>query len=282
MTDTSELDRAYEIERYLASPVGRLRRFVRDCALSAYSVVLRPSQVPVLRLLYCHSVFDHQRDKFESIIRYLQGIGEIISTDRVLDILHGKVPLLRSSFHLSFDDGLRNVVTNALPILREHGVPAILFVPTTLVSTPPGTYGDIRRILAASDANSEIVTWSDLEKALAAGFDIGSHTRTHARLSDTLKSATGIEDEVFGSKMDVERKLGVECRYMSWPFGRLQDVDDGVLDVVKKAGYKACFGAFRGHIEPGVTSRFRIPRHHFEAAWPLSHVKCFALGAGEI
>ena len=281
MTDTFELERAYKIERYLASPVGRLRQFVRDCALSAYSLVLRPSKVPVLRLLYCHCVFDHQRNKFESIIRYLQGIGEFISTDSVLDILHGKVPLLRSSFHLSFDDGLRNVVTNALPILREHGVPAILFVPTTLVSTPPGAFGDIRRILAASDANSEIVTWPDLEKARAAGFDIGSHTRSHARLSDTLMSATVIEDEVCGSKMDLERRLGVECRYISWPFGRLQDVGDGALDVVKKAGYKACFGAFRGRIEPGATNAFRIPRHHFEPDWRLSHVKCFALGAGE-
>lgn len=253
----------------------------RGLALSVQSLFMRPSDEPVLRLLYCHYLFVHQRKRFESVIRYLQSIGDFVSTDHVLDVLHGRKALQRNSFHLSFDDGMKNVVTNALPILREYKVPAILFVPTTLVSTPPGAYGEIRRILVTTDINAEIVTWGDLEKAREAGFDIGSHTRTHARLLHMQNSATAIEDEVFGSKADLERHLGTECRYISWPYGRLLDVDDDVLGVVRKAGYQACFGAFRGHIEPKLTNAFRIPRHHIEPQWPLSHVKCFALGAWE-
>ncbi len=238
--------------------------------------------MPVLRLLYCHYVFADQRKKFDSILRYLQSIGEFVSTDQVLDVLHGRSPLLRNSFHLSFDDGLKNVVVNALPILRDRGIPAILFVPTALVSTPNDKCSGIRRILATGNAKAEIVTWSDLEAARAAGFDVGSHTRTHARLSGGLSCVSDVEHEVFGSKADIERQLGAKCSYMSWPFGGLQDVDDDVLDVIKNAGYKACFGAFRGRIQPGVTNVFCIPRHHFEPEWPLSHVKCFALGAWEL
>lgn len=270
-----------ERDRYAASPLGRLRRLARGSVLSVQSLVIRPSKTPALRLLYCHSVFEHQRKRFERIIRYLQTIGEFISTDRVLNILHGGEPLERTSFHLSFDDGMRNIVENALPILCEHGVPAIMFVPTAIVSAAKGEFAEIRRVLAGSGADAEIVTWSDLEKMLAAGFDIGSHTRTHAMLADNLKSEAVIEEEIVGSKQDLERRLGFECRYISWPFGRLQDVGDGALEVVRKAGYRACFGAFRGHIQPGITSAFRIPRHHFEPEWPLSHVKCFALGAWE-
>lgn len=246
-----------------------------------YSHFVRPSDTPVLRLLYCHSVFDHQRKQFEAIIRYLRSIGEFVSTDHVLDVLHGRATLLRNSFHLSFDDGMKNIVTNALPILRDCGVPAILFVPTTLVSTPPGTFTEIRRILVTTDVNAEIVTWDDLEKARAAGFDVGSHSRSHARLLHIQNSAAAIEDEVLGSKLDLESHLGSECRYISWPYGRLRDVDDSVLQIVQRAGYRACFGAFRGHIEPNATNAFRIPRHHIEPTWPLSHVKCFALGAWE-
>lgn len=274
-------DLVEERDRYAASSLGRLKRIARSCVLSAQSIVIRPSKMPVLRLLYCHNVLDHQRKKFESVIRNLQCIGEFVSTDRVLDILHGRVPLSRNSFHLSFDDGMKSVTEHALPVLREHGVPAIMFVPTTVVSTSKGEFSEIRRVLAGASADAEIVTWADLERARADGFDIGSHTRTHALLTDGQKSESVIEDEILGSKLDLERRLGIECRYISWPYGRLQDVGDGALDVVRRAGYKACFGAFRGHIEPGITSAYRVPRHHFEPDWPLSHVKCFALGAWE-
>lgn len=246
-----------------------------------HSLFIRPSDEPVLRLLYCHYLFDHQRKQFEAVIRYLQSIGDFISTDRVLDVLHGRETLRRNYFHLSFDDGMKNVAENALPILRDLGVPAIMFVPTMLVSTPPGAFPEIRRILVTTDVGAEIVTWSDLEKIHEAGFDVGSHTRSHARLLRVQNSAAAIEDEVFGSKADLESHLGVECRYISWPYGRRQDLDDGVVEIVQRAGYKACFGAFRGHIEPKITSAFRIPRHHIEPEWPRSHVKCFALGAWE-
>jgi peptidoglycan/xylan/chitin deacetylase (PgdA/CDA1 family) len=260
---------------------NRLRNFARDCVLSVRSLVLRPSTAPALRVLYCHYVFDDQRKQFESIIRYVQSIGEFVGTDQVLDILHGRVPLERNSFHLSFDDGMRNVVTNALPILRAHGVPAILFVPTAIISSSSGQFEEVRRTLATTRLDVEFATWTDLEKARAAGFEIGSHTRTHARLSGILKSKNAIEDEIFGSKADLERHLGGECRYMSWPYGRLEDASNDSLDVVRKAGYEACFGAFRGRVVPAVTNACRIPRHHFEPEWPLAHVKCFAHGAWE-
>ncbi|HEY0282549.1 MAG TPA: polysaccharide deacetylase family protein [Rhizomicrobium sp.] len=234
-----------------------------------------------MRLLYCHYMLADQRKRFESVIRYIQSIGEFIGTDQVLDVLHGRAPLERNSFHLSFDDGMKSVFANALPILRAHGVPAILFVPTVVISAPSDQFEEIRRRLVTSKTDVEVATWDDLEKARAAGFEIGSHTRTHARLSDVLASKSAIEDEIFGSKMDLERRLGGECRYISWPYGRLQDVNEASLDVVRKAGYKACFGAFRGRVVPTVTSAFRIPRHHFEPDWPLAHVKCFAHGAWE-
>ena len=69
-------------------------------------------------------------EEFETIICYLQSIGEVI------EILEGKRPIKLNLFHLSFDDGFNNVVTNAL--LREHGVPAAFFVPTAFISAPTG------------------------------------------------------------------------------------------------------------------------------------------------
>ena len=72
--------------------------------------------------------------------------------------------------------------------------------------------------------------------------------------------------------------LGVECKYISWPYGRITDVDKASLGMMKNAGYQACFGAFRGSVIPKATDMFSIPRSHFEVHWPISHVKYFARG----
>jgi hypothetical protein len=91
-----------------------------------------------------------------------------------------------------------------------------------------------------------------------------------------------MEDEILGSKKELEANLNYECKYISWPFGKLTDADSKSLKMVKDAGYAACFGAFRGTVEPGTTDIFSIPRHHFEVQWPISHVEYFARGNMEV
>lgn len=248
--------------------------------MSAQSLALRPSKTPVLRLFYFHYMFGHQRGRFESFIRYAQSIGEFVSTDRMVDILRGRSPLEHNTFHVSFDDGLKCIIENALPILKEYAVPAIIFVPTTAVSSLDGTTRRVSPDYVVPVPGAGFASWDDLEKACAAGFRIGSHSRSHARLSLIWNSRTAVEDEIFGSKEDLESRLG-DSRYISLPFGRREDIEDGVLEIVRRAGYEACFGAFRGRIVPNVTDVFRIPRHHLEPDWPMSHVRCFVHGAWE-
>jgi hypothetical protein len=91
-----------------------------------------------------------------------------------------------------------------------------------------------------------------------------------------------LADEVAGSKREIEDRLGAPCRYFSWPFGQLKDFDRRALDAVVAAGYEACFGAYRAGIYPGApSSAFLVPRHHFEAHWPIDHVLYFAKGGRE-
>lgn len=258
-----------------------MRSLARHCALSTRGLISRPSNTPSLRLLYCHYVFDDQRRDFEAVVRYLQSIGEFIGTNEVLDFLEGRKPIEHNLFHLSFDDGFKNVITHALPILREYGVPAAFFVPTAIIAAPQEKVEEYCRVTTNYSSVIEMATWDDLEKACAAGFEIGSHTRTHVRFAAISTSKTAIDNEIFGSKADLERRLGRSCNYISWPFGRIADADAESLKAVEQAGYRACFGAFRGRVVPNITDRFCIPRHHFETQWPLQHVKCFAHGAME-
>lgn len=271
--------RLYPEARGYLSFRDRLRGIARHGVLSVIGPLSRPSPVPALRLLYCHHVFDDERAGFESAIDALMGIGEFISTAEVLDVIDGKRALTRHAFHLSFDDGFQNILTNALPVLRARRVPSLLFVATRIIDDP-SAFPHLQRLYPPGRKKVRHASWSELEAAHDQGLEIGSHARSHPYLSRISPSDRELEDEVMGSREDLQRKFG-RCDYFSWPYGGLTDVDQKSLAAVERAGYRACFGAFRGRVIPKVTDRFRIPRHHFEPNWPLSHVRYFAQGGGE-
>lgn len=231
-----------------------------------------------MNCLYCHYVFEDQRARFDELITQpqLKRIGSFVDADTCVDMLEGRVDIDGRYFHLSFDDGFRNVFTNAIPILGEHGVPATIFVPTDLL----GADWDRTRHYCLETTRYrgviEMMTWEDLKEIQSHGFEVGSHTRNHRRFVDISSTPDVLRDEILGSKQDIEEHLQTECRYISWPYGTVNDADEASLDMARKAGYRAVFGAFRGSVIPGRTDVYSVPRHHFEVQWPLSHVMYFA------
>lgn len=255
---------------------GKLRGLLRGLALSALDRVSRTRNTPFLRCLYCHYVFDDQIVDFDQLIATLCKVGTFVDTDTCVRMAKGEQAIDGKYFHLSFDDGFRNNFTNAVPVLNKHKVPGLFFVPSGLV----GADYDLTRhyCLETTEYKGviEMMGWSDLAEILSSGHELGSHTRTHARFSAISGEPSVMESEILGSKQDLERRLGFTCKYISWPYGRLSDADARSLEMVIKSGYEACFGAFRGEVEPGKTSLCAIPRHHFEVQWPQSHVMFFA------
>lgn len=264
-----------------ARGIAGLRAAVRSGALSTMSRLARGPADRFVRCLYCHYVFDDQVAAFERLVLRLKSLGTFIDTNALLDMLAGRRPVDGRYLHLSFDDGFRNNVTNALPVLRRHAVPAIFFVPTALVGAGWDRARDYCLNVTHYRAVIEMMTWDDVRAVLDAGYEVGSHTRTHARFSAISTERRHLEDEIAGSKHDLESRLGCRCRFISWPYGRVTDADASSVDFTREAGYDACFGAFRGSVRPGATDPYRIPRHHFEAQWPLSHVEYFARGNRE-
>lgn len=261
----------------LTRPAG-LRTALRATAISVFSRLQSGLADRFVRCLYCHYVFDDQKADFEQLIGRFKLMGTFIDTCTLLDMLAGRRAVNGRYFHLSFDDGFRNNFTNALPILQRHAVPAIFFVPTAFV----GAGWELARHYCLNIVHHrtaiEMMTWGDLRTILDAGYEVGSHTRTHACFSAISKQRERLEDEIRGSKHDLESRLGYQCRYISWPYGRAADADASSVDFTREAGYDACFGAFRGTVFPGRTNRYQIPRHHFEPQWPPGHVEYFARG----
>ena len=261
--------------------IEKSRSSLKNFLLSVLSAANRKSEENCLRCLFCHYIFDDQKKDFEFVINELKKTGKFIDTDTCIQMLQGKRKIDKRYYHLSFDDGFRNNFTNALPILKKHEIPAIFFVPSSLIEA---NWDDTKKYCLQTTRYTsviEMLKWDDLRKLISLGYEIGSHTKTHARFSSISDDKGSIADEIIGSKKDLENKLDYECKYISWPYGKLSDVNEESLRMVRDAGYAACFGAYRGSVCTS-TNIFSIPRHHFEAQWPIFHITYFARGNMEI
>lgn len=257
---------------------GQIRAAIRHATVSVSSLISHSQSDRFLRCLTCHYVFDDQRKQFETLIQALTGIGRFVDTSTCVRMLQGEAPIDGRYFHLSFDDGFRNVVTNAFPILSTYSVPAIFFVPTALI----GAQWEEARFYCIETTKYrdviQLASWQDLAELNRDLFEVGSHTKSHIRASHTSARLHELQEELTDSKKEIERRLGTDCKYLAWPFGKTGDVDQSSLLAAKTAGYSAAFSVERGSIRTGISDPFFLPRHHFEPQWPLSHILYFSRG----
>jgi peptidoglycan/xylan/chitin deacetylase (PgdA/CDA1 family) len=72
---------------------------------------------------------------FRAQLDYLARTMEVLDLASAVAALAGARPLRRDACVLTFDDGYRDTYTRALPILRQLGLPAVLFVASDFVDT---------------------------------------------------------------------------------------------------------------------------------------------------
>src|SRR5262249_22602539 len=87
---------------------------------------------------------------------------------------------------ITFDDGYRSVLELALPILKRCGMIATLFVPTDYVETGAlASWPGMESWLTdRQERHLQILSWDGVRALAGSGWEIGSHTRSHARLRD--------------------------------------------------------------------------------------------------
>jgi peptidoglycan/xylan/chitin deacetylase (PgdA/CDA1 family) len=139
------------------------------------------------------------------------------------------------TFAVTFDDGFRSVFDLGFPILSRLKLPATLFVPTRrLGDNEPLTWAGIDHWVGGPhSAELTGMSWAEVEELARAGWEIGSHTRSHPHLTD-LDDAE-LTTELHGSREDCEQRLGRPCPSLAYPYG---DFDDRVLEAAGLAGYR--------------------------------------------
>ena len=168
---------------------------------------------------------------------------------------------------ITFDDAFRSVGELAKPILDRHGAPASVFVPTGFPGTgrPLAWQGTEQWLGGTHENELTCLSWEELAGLAEAGWEVGSHTRSHPRLSGLDDAA--LRDELAGSRRDCEERLGRECSSLAYPYG---DHDDRVVRAVSDAGYR-CAGTLpelRDRMNaPGPLEWPRVGIYHGEPRW---------------
>ncbi len=109
---------------------------------------------------------------------------------------------------LSFDDGMADNHSVLLPLLREYGITATVYVATGMIGAPNPWMADGARMMTADE----------LRELRAAGIELGAHTVSHPDLS-TLSRAACL-DEMAASRAALEELTGEPVRTFAYPFCR--------------------------------------------------------------
>ncbi len=169
--------------------------------------------------------------RFERQIDALLDAGfRFVDEAAFLEALDGRRKPAGREILLTFDDGYRVLLDRAVPALESRGIPALVFllsafagVRNTWELNLPG-----RRFMHLG--------WDEIRDLARRGFSFGSHARTHRDL--TRLSPEDLRFELEDSKREIESRLAVPVRSLSYPFGRL---NDRVRREAERSGYRAAF-----------------------------------------
>jgi peptidoglycan/xylan/chitin deacetylase (PgdA/CDA1 family) len=221
-------------------------------AVSRVVGALHPGPRAGLRVLLYHAVGSHvphdtygmsvTRQAFTDQMRWLReesGFEIVPLHDGVEALTHG--PTRATAVAVTFDDGFRDVVTHAAPVLERHAIPFTVFVAGGYLAEPPvpGLYLDraALRELSAVPAAS-----------------IGAHGYSHRPMT---RFTTPALDEDLQKSRAALVEIGVkDARSMSYPYGA---ADARVAARAAAAGFAVGATSLIG-INDGSTPLLRLRR----------------------
>jgi len=141
---------------------------------------------------------------------------------------------------ITFDDGYVDNLELAMPALREKGFSATCYLVADRIGQSNAWDSELLRVRKPLMDVPQIREW------LAAGMKVGSHTRTHPRL--TGLDVASKRQEIGDSKRALEDRLGVAIDHFCFPYG---DHDADCLRAADEAGYATAVTTTRGRVRRG-------------------------------
>jgi peptidoglycan/xylan/chitin deacetylase (PgdA/CDA1 family) len=243
------------------------------------------------------SVFSATPEAFREQVTLLREHFRMLSLDDVIAAAPD-FAFREPSALITFDDGYRDNLNLALPVLVELGVPAAFFLPTDfldhphlfwwdklayllkrnpieplanqvaacLASHPDAIADHIDRIAECAGitvpeadlARSLLIDWDGARALVAAGMDVGSHGRSHRNLGRLDEPSQ--RDELARSRATLESNLGRDVAAIAYPYGTADAFSDLTCKIASEVGYRVGFSFGGGINRPGATPTYAIAR----------------------
>lgn len=136
----------------------------------------------------------------------------------LVQAIQSGAPLPERPVVITFDDGDITVYTTAFPIMREFGFVGV-------------NYLVANRLEVEGYMNA-----AQLQELSAAGWEVGSHSMTHA----DLRASPDLDREIRQSRLVLEAALGLPAETFAYPYGLGNDSESIVEQV--RAHYTAAVG----------------------------------------
>ena len=150
---------------------------------------------------------------------------------------------------LTFDDAFASVAEHAAPLLIREGWPATVYCVSGYIGRqndwPTQPRGVPRRPLASH---------AQLRELVAAGWEIGAHTRSHVPLARLERPR--LSDEIVGARDELEHVLGCQITSFACPYG---DRPSPTARALIERSYLSCCSTRMGHAG-GAAEAYELPR----------------------
>jgi peptidoglycan/xylan/chitin deacetylase (PgdA/CDA1 family) len=227
---------------------------------------------PVPVLMY-HHVNPHRGDTvtvtpevFEGQMKLLRESGyRTLTAAELLAHMTGELILKEKTVVITFDDGWLDNYLYAFPVLKSNHLNAIFFIITDRIENASQKKAHLQEsiplhdeskvLLEKGEADRVALNWRLIEEMVGSGLaEFYSHTKSH-RKCDTL-SEDQLRAELGESKKLIEQRMGGECPFLCWPYGKYTR---GAVRVAKEVGYEALFTTHHGVVRRG-SDPFAIKR----------------------
>ncbi|MEW6008709.1 MAG: polysaccharide deacetylase family protein [Candidatus Omnitrophota bacterium] len=159
---------------------------------------------------------------FERQMKFLSERNyNVISLSQLAKFMKDKAPIPARSVVITFDDGYRNNLTVAFPILKKYNLAATIFVAPKEISVVP-----------------DYLNWNELKELSDSPLiEIGSHSLDHNFLLD-IKDKDGLVHRIRNSKKILQKLLDEPVDLFSYPGGgfnkeiRQMVIDSGYVSAV--------------------------------------------------
>ena len=171
-------------------------------------------------------------ETFAQQMEYLARRRVVVPLDAAI---RGRSRTKKPAVAITFDDGYRNVLTVAAPILKSYGFEATVFVPTMWIGGRNGW-------MEQSICDFQIMSEKELHDAAQHGIRIESHGHAHLDMGNS--SYPEIHKDIQTSVERLTETTGRHPRYLAYPWGRHSEP---ARRAAAQAGLEAAFSIDQPH-----------------------------------